>query len=72
MNIMQNRISNDVTLFSEVGLTLVHHYRVQYPAFVSPIMDQYAEGEMPPTEYHPPELPPDLCMMPVGPGMVVV
>ena len=38
------------------------------PAFVSPIMDQYAEGEMPPTEYHPPELPPDLCMMPVGPG----
>ena len=25
------------------------------PAFVSPIMDKYAEGEMPPTEYHPPE-----------------
>ena len=38
------------------------------PAFVSPIMDQYAEGEMPPTEYHPPELPPDLFVMPAGPG----
>ena len=38
------------------------------PAFVSPIMDKYAEGEMPPTEYHPPELPPDLFVMPVGPG----
>ena len=23
---------------------------------------------MPPTEYHPPELPPDLFVMPVGPG----
>ena len=38
------------------------------PAFVSPIMDKYAEGEMPPTEYHPPELPSDLFVMPVGPG----
>ena len=35
---------------------------------LSPIMDKYAEGEMPPTEYHPPELPPDLFVMPVGPG----
>ena len=38
------------------------------PAFVSPIKDKYAEGEMPPTEYHPPELPPDLFVMPVGLG----
>ena len=26
-----------------------------------------AEGEMPPTEYHPPEVPPDLFVMPTGP-----
>ena len=38
------------------------------PAFVSSIMDKYAEGEMLPTEYHPPERPPDLFVMPVGPG----
>ena len=38
------------------------------PAFASPIMDEYAEREMPPTEYHTPELPPDLFVMPAGPG----
>ena len=37
------------------------------PAFVTLIIDQYAEGEMPPTEYHPPEVPPDLFVMPARP-----
>ena len=37
------------------------------PAFVTPIIDQYAEGEMPPTEYHPPEVAPDLSVMPARP-----
>ena len=34
---------------------------------MTPIIDQYAEGQMPPTEYHPPEVPPDLFVMPAGP-----
>ena len=38
------------------------------PAFLTPIIDHYAEGEMPPTEYHPPEVPTDLFAMPAGPG----
>ena len=38
------------------------------PAFVTPIIDHCAEGEMPPTEYHPPEVPTDLFAMPAGPG----
>ena len=38
------------------------------PAFVTPIIDHYAEGEMPPTEYPPPEVPADLFAMPAGPG----
>ena len=38
------------------------------PAFVTPIIDHCAEGEMPPTEYHPPEVPTYLFAMPAGPG----
>ena len=35
---------------------------------MTPIIDNYAEGEMPPTEYHPPEVPTDLFAMSGGPG----
>ena len=38
------------------------------PAFVTPIIDHCAEGEMPPMEYHLPEIPTDLFAMPAGPG----
>ena len=37
------------------------------PAFVTPIVDQYAEGEIPTTECHPPEVPADLFVMPTEP-----
>ena len=37
------------------------------PAFVTPIIDHYAEGEMPPTEYHLPEVPTDVFATPAGP-----
>ena len=37
------------------------------PAFVTPIIDHYAEGEMPPTEYHPPEVLTDVFATPAGP-----
>ena len=38
------------------------------PAFVTPIIDHYAEGETPPTEYHPPEVPTGLFATPDGLG----
>ena len=40
---------------------------VTLPALVSPIVDEYAEGEIPTTEYHPLELPTDLLVTPAGP-----
>ena len=37
------------------------------PAFLTLIVDQYVEGEIPTTEYHPPEVPTDLFVMPARP-----
>ena len=51
----------------DINLTQILAEFDTLPAFVTPIVDQYAEGEMPPTEYHPPEVPPDLFVMPAGP-----
>ena len=51
----------------DINLTQILAEFGTLPAFVTPIIDQYAEGEMPPTEYHPPEVPPDLFVMPAGP-----
>ena len=44
----------------DINLTQILTEFATLPAFVTPIIDQYAEGEMPPTEYHHPEVPPDL------------
>ena len=54
-------------VISPINLTQILAEFGTLPAFVTPIIDQYAEGEMPPTEYHPPEVPPDLFVMPAGP-----
>ena len=51
----------------DINLTQILAEFGTLPAFVTPIIDQYAEGEMPPTEYHPPEVPTDLFVMPAGP-----
>ena len=37
------------------------------PAIVTPIVDPYEKGEMPPTEYRPPEVPTDVFATPAGP-----
>ena len=51
----------------DINLTQILAEFGTLPAFMTPIIDQYAEGEMPPTEYNPPEVPPDLFVMPAGP-----
>ena len=51
----------------DINLTRILAEFDTLPAFVTAIVDQYAEGEMPPTEYHHPEVPPDLFVMPAGP-----
>ena len=48
----------------DINLTQILAEFGTLPAFVTPIIDQYAEWEMPPTEYHPPEVPPDLFRNP--------
>ena len=51
----------------DINLSQILAEFVTLPALVSPIVDQFAEGEIPTAEYHPLEVPTDLLVMPAGP-----
>ena len=51
----------------DINLTQILPEFGTLPAFVTPLVDQYAEGAIPTTECQPPEVPTDLFVMPGGP-----
>ena len=51
----------------DINLSQILAEFASLPALVSPIVDQYAEGEIPTAEYHPLEVPTDLLVTPAGP-----
>ena len=51
----------------DINLSQILTEFVTLPALVSPIVDQYAEGEIPTAEYQPLEVPTDLLVTPAGP-----